>query len=126
MNKSNVNGKKGELIASKFLLQKGYEIEALNYRSRYGEIDIIASKDEYIVFVEVKTRSHNMMSFPYEAVTKSKQRKILMTANRYLSATECEKQPRYDIIEVYLSDDTRVKKHKVRQIESAFELEGYM
>ncbi|MBQ7128434.1 MAG: YraN family protein [Clostridia bacterium] len=126
MNKSNVNGKKGELIASKFLLQKGYEIEALNYHSRYGEIDIIASKDEYIVFVEVKTRSHNMMSFPYEAVTKSKQRKILMTANRYLSATECEKQPRYDIIEVYLSDDTRVKKHKVRQIESAFELEGYM
>ena len=126
MNKSTVNGKKGELIASKFLLQKGYEIEALNYRSRYGEIDIIASKDEYIVFVEVKTRSHNMMSFPYEAVTKSKQRKILMTANRYLSATECEKQPRYDIIEVYLSDDTRVKKHKVRQIESAFELEGYM
>ncbi len=126
MKKSNENGRKGELIAAKFLIQKGYNIEAMNYRSRNGEVDIIASKDEYIVFVEVKTRSENMLALPYEAVTKSKQRKVLMAANRYLSATECEKQPRYDIIEVYLSDDTSEKKHKVRQIESAFELEGYM
>ncbi len=126
MRKSNENGKKGELIAAKFLIQKGYNIEALNYRSRNGEIDIIASKDEYIVFVEVKTRSENMFALPYEAVTKQKQQKILMTANRYLSATECEKQPRYDIVEVYLSSDISVKKHQVRHIESAFELEGYM
>lgn len=126
MNKSNINGKKGELIATKFLLEKGYDIVALNYRTRNGEIDIIATKDEYIAFVEVKTRSENMFYDPYEAVTPSKQRKIIATANRYISASECELQPRYDIIEVYLSDDTSVKKHKVNHIKSAFELKGYM
>ena len=68
MNIANINGVNGETIAAKFLVKKGYDIVALNYRCRYGEVDIIAEKDEYIVFAEVKTRSENAMIMPSEAV----------------------------------------------------------
>ena len=48
MNIANINGVNGETIATKFLVKKGYDILALNYRARFGEVDIIAEKDEYI------------------------------------------------------------------------------
>ena len=125
MNIANINGANGETIAAKFLVKKGYDIVALNYRCRYGEVDIIAEKDEYIVFAEVKTRSENSLMLPREAVTKQKQRKIISTASLYLAASGTEKQPRFDVIEVFLPKNP-FKKSKVKHIENAFCKEGYI
>ena len=125
MNIANINGVNGETIATKFLVKKGYDIVALNYRSRFGEVDIIAETDEYIVFVEVKTRSEKAIYKPFEAVTKQKQQKILRAAMQYLGATENEKQVRFDIVEVYLTKNPFAKT-KVNHIKNAFEVKGYI
>ncbi len=125
MNIANINGVNGETIATKFLVKKGYDILALNYRARFGEVDIIAEKDEYIIFAEVKTRSENAIYKPYEAVTSTKQKKILRAAMQYLGATGNEKQVRFDIIEVYLTKNPFLKP-KVNHIKNAFEAKGYI
>src|SRR5665648_1233285 len=69
-------GEKGELLAKCYLEKKGYSILEQNFRTRYGEIDIIAKFQEEIVFFEVKTRSDTDHGLPCEAVNKAKQRKI--------------------------------------------------
>ena len=65
-------GKSGEDRACRFLKRKGYKIVDRNYFSRFGEIDIIAQNKEYLVFVEVKTRSNFFWGYPAEAVDKEK------------------------------------------------------
>ena len=125
MNIANIHGVNGEVLATKYLVKQGYDILALNYRSRYGEIDIIAEKDEYIVFAEVKTRGENSLGEPREAVTKEKQRKIIGTASLYISKVGTDKQPRFDVIEVLLPRNP-FRKVKVRIIENAFYSEGYV
>lgn len=95
-------GAAGEVIAARFLLQKGYTILDVNARGRMGEIDIVAKDDTYIAFVEVKTREENDPVFeaPREAVTKDKQAKIIKTASLYLKTHKSDLQPRFDVIEV--------------------------
>lgn len=94
---ANQFGKAGEEYTAQWLEAKGYGILAKNYHSRYGEIDIIAENDEYIVFVEVKTRQSGAMVSALEAVTREKQRKILLTAQTYLSKYPTDLQPRFDV-----------------------------
>ena len=60
-------GLAGEVLAARFLREKGYTILSSNYHSRFGEIDIIANDGPYIVFVEVKARSEGSMILPREA-----------------------------------------------------------
>ena len=76
-------GFKGETLVANYLKKQGFTIRALNYRQRYGEIDIIAIKDEVLVFVEVKLRQADLFHLS-EVVSPSKQRKIIMTAQRYI------------------------------------------
>ena len=64
----------GEKYVAKFLKKNKYKILERNYRKNYGEIDIIAANQEYIIFVEVKTRHKNSMTQPADAVDKRKQR----------------------------------------------------
>ncbi len=110
-------GSAGEDYASEFLENKGYKIISRNYHSRNGEIDIICSKDGFIVFVEVKTRGRGAAVSGREAVTLSKQRKIIKTALFYLSANNVtELQPRFDVVEI--SVEERVK---LLHIENAFD-----
>lgn len=94
-------GAAGEQRAQTFLREQGYDIVCANYRSRFGEIDIITENDAYIVFVEVKTRKNNRFSSAAEAVTIGKQRKIIKTAQWYLMEKASLLQPRFDVIEVY-------------------------
>jgi putative endonuclease len=75
----------GEVIAARFLREKGFVIVSSNYRCRQGEVDIIATQGNYIVFVEVKTRSGEHYGTAAEAVTWSKQQKIRQTALQYLN-----------------------------------------
>ncbi len=97
-------GLAGEVLAARFLREKGYTILSSNYRSRFGEIDIIAMDGRYIVFVEVKARSEHSMILPREAVTQSKQQKILKTAAIYMRRYPSNLQPRFDVVEVWVSD----------------------
>lgn len=95
----NESGKIGEDYTVGWLQRNGYTILERNYHSRYGEIDIIAKDDKYIVFVEVKTRAAGGKSHPLESVTKSKRRKLIRTALLYLMAhPELESlQCRFDV-----------------------------
>ena len=83
--KTNKFGKNAEIFAAKFLSSKGYRIIDRNFRSKFGEIDIIAIKENYLVFVEVKARTNNLFGFPEESVTQSKLNKIIKTAEYYFS-----------------------------------------
>lgn len=77
-------GSKYEDVAAEYLISKGYLIEFRNYRNRFGEIDIIARKDGYLVFVEVKYRSSTSAGDPLEAITAHKQKQIRNTALGYI------------------------------------------
>lgn len=83
---SNIFGKKGEIIASQFLENKGYKILQLNYKNKIGEIDIIAKDGNYLVFVEVKTRISKAFGDPLEAINYKKQLKIRQVAELYLKS----------------------------------------
>jgi putative endonuclease len=78
-------GAHGEELAAKHLVAKGYRILDRNWRSRRGEIDLVAEKDGEIVFVEVKARRSHAFGTPEEAVTRAKQQKLIRTANAYLA-----------------------------------------
>ncbi len=85
MNINKIKGKKGEEIAAKFLIDKGFEILETNYyASRYGEIDIIAQKKDLLVFCEVKARSSQAFGHPLEAITRLKLQKMHDAVNFYL------------------------------------------
>lgn len=83
MNKQEL-GKIGEAIAVRELKKLGYIILKTNYRSNYGEIDIIAKERDYYVFVEVKTRYNQTHDEALESITKYKQRNIIRTATAYI------------------------------------------
>lgn len=100
MSRTQQVGGLGERAAAELLINKGYEIVDRNFRSRYGEIDIIAVLAQYIVFVEVKTRKAQSMASGMEAVDRKKQRKIVKTAMQYLSEHQTNLQPRFDVISV--------------------------
>ena len=112
------SGNKGESFAAEYYRKLGFEIKERNYHCRGGEIDIIASSEEYIVFVEVKNRTDGSLYLPKEAVDEKKQRKLTVAAMKYLSENETGKQPQFDVFEVY-SNNGRI--YKFKRIENAFE-----
>lgn len=78
-------GRIGEDIACSYLIHKGYFVIERNFRSKYGEIDIICRHKRTIIFIEVKTRSDIQSGYPYEAVDQAKQAKIVKAAFCYLN-----------------------------------------
>ena len=115
-----VLGKAGEDEAAAFLQRKGYTIAARNYRTKVGELDIIAWENpRTLVFVEVKTRTGLQFGKPAEAVNFYKQKNIIRTAQWYLMEKHLtETYCRFDVIEVYaMAGGT----WECRQIEGAFE-----
>ncbi len=114
-------GAAGEVLAARFLRDKGYKILTANYRCRLGEVDIIATHESYIVFVEVKTRSSGAMYTPREAVTAAKRRRLIATAAMYLSRHSTELQPRFDVIEVLTETDWPLDVIEINHILGAYE-----
>ena len=112
-------GKTGENKAAQYLQSKGYIITGRNVQFRSGEIDIIAENDEYIVFVEVKTRKNADFAEAREYVGRTKQQRIMKSAMLYLSRHDTGKQPRFDVIEVYLPEGL-FGRTKINHIENAF------
>lgn len=116
-------GDKGEQAACEYLADDGAKIICRNYHSRYGEIDIIAADDTYILFVEVKTRRLNSLGDPRDAVNRRKQKKIIITAMDYLMKHPADLQPRFDVIEVITSSTGIFKDVKINHLKNAFCLE---
>lgn len=114
-------GAMGEILAARFLREKGYGILSSNFRCRFGEIDIIASDKRYLVFVEVKTRREDSRYLPREAVTVTKQRKLLQTAAMYMSRFPTNLQPRFDVIEVVTAADETMRVVEINHIIGAYE-----
>ncbi len=94
-------GSQGEELAVRHLKKKGYKIIERNYKTRVGEIDIIARHKGQIVFAEVKTRRTGRYGHPKHAVTLPKQRKISMVALTYLKKQKAvEAKARFDVITI--------------------------
>lgn len=116
-------GSKGEDYAVKYLKRKKYKIIQRNFRTRYGEIDIIAETGDCILFIEVKTRHTDSLTQPYEAVDFRKQQRLINTAKIYLSQNNTDKFCRFDVCEVYVDrQDLNLK--SINYIEAAFEEEN--
>ena len=117
---SRLLGRWGEALAAEHLRRAGYQILAANWRSRFGEIDLIAADQNYLCFVEVKLRKSAAFGGAGEFVDRHKQDKLRLTAELYLSQHPTRLQPRFDVIEVYAPQGTDTKAPRVRHIENAF------
>lgn len=96
-------GRQGEDFVANFLTERGYRIAERNYRAGRGEIDLIAWwGDRLLVFVEVKTRSHDSFGGPEAAVSLAKQRVLLRTAGAYMEQIGYEWAVRFDVVAVIL------------------------
>ncbi|MBI5418378.1 YraN family protein [Candidatus Poribacteria bacterium] len=114
-------GKSGENEAEKFLKKSGYKILERNYRTRYGEIDIIAKDKDVLVFVEVKNRKDNKYGEPEEAVTFHKQKQISKVAVHYLTCNKFfQTACRFDVVSI--SDFEKNSDKKIKLIKNAFML----
>jgi putative endonuclease len=110
-------GQEGERIAIQLLRNKGYDVIDQNYRKFRGELDIIASIDNTLVIVEVKTRNSSAFGEPYRAVARGKQKQIIKLANHYIHENEIDQEVRFDVISIVLNS----KRQKIDHIEGAFQ-----
>ena len=112
-------GKKGESVAVHYLKQQGYKIIAQNYRSKAGEIDIIAREKRTLVFVEVKTRRSRSFGNPKWAVTPRKQKNISMAALHYLKMTgQNNVGARFDVVSILAQGEETL----IELVRNAFDL----
>lgn len=122
MNESSARGMIGERACANKLRDKGYKIVGANYKTRFGEIDFIATTKKYIVFVEVKTRGEESWSSPASWVTVNKQRKVALAASAFLQANASlysRFQPRFDVMEVIMNSERKIL--NITHIENAFD-----
>ena len=116
-------GKLGERIAERFLISRGFTILHRNFRAPFGEIDLVAEKDGYTVFLEVKTRTSLRFGPPLCAITKTKQRHIIRNCQYYLKRYGLSNKPcRIDAIAVTL--DSSGKMQIIKHVKNAIEIKG--
>lgn len=113
-------GKQGEDLALAFLLKQGYRCIARNFRTRSGEIDIIAADGPTICFIEVKTRRQGSCGSGADSVIRYKQRHIAKVATQFLQSRHSLDAPcRFDVVSV----DYRDQEPRVSVIQNAFVLD---
>ena len=113
-------GRWGEAQAAEYLRKKRYQIIAMNYYTRFGEIDIIAHKRDILAFVEVKLRKDASFARAREFVAASKQKKLVTAAELYLAQNPTKLQPRFDVIEIYAPDGIGGR-IEISHLENAFQ-----
>jgi len=100
MGKSNESGLQGERKAADYLLDKGWEIKAMNYRYKRCEIDLVASKDNMLVFFEVKKRASVSFGQPEDFVNRRKADRIISAAEHFIDEVNWQGNIRFDIIAI--------------------------
>lgn len=116
MSEHNELGKQGEEVAQAYLKRNNYKIRHCNWFFQKAELDIVAYKDEWIVVVEVKARNAFAIERPQDAVTKSKQKRIVKAADAYIQEFNIDKECRFDIISVIFHNG----KAEIEHLEDAF------
>lgn len=109
-------GDAGERTAERYLKKQKYHILERNYRTRFGEIDLIAEKGEYLVFVEVKYRKNDASGQPAEYVTHTKRQRLIRAAKQYMKEHSTDQPVRFDVVSVL----GELKSPKVELIQNAF------
>ena len=109
-------GNRGEVLAQEYLVKKGYKMIETNWHYGHHEVDIIALKDEMLVFAEVKTRRTAVFGEPQIFVTREKQRSYISLANKYVNMYNRNEEVRFDIIAILLNKHQQSVEH----IEGAF------
>ena len=113
----------GESAVCKYLEREGYRIQERNFYCKAGELDIIAFDKDCLVFVEVKTRSSDRYGMPSEAVSKSKQTKMIKAALFYMQKNRFfEYMSRFDVAEAHIDEWDEV--YHINHIQNAFEYSG--
>jgi putative endonuclease len=120
MGKNQILGKWGEEIAENYLIQKGYEILFRNWRSRYGELDLIARKENVISIVEVKTRRGLTLGWPEESITPKKQEHLINASQLFFdeNVNYIDLQWQIDVIAI-LIESAETRTFKIRHYENA-------
>lgn len=115
MSKSKELGQEGEQLAADYLKKNGWHILEMNYRYRRFEIDLIASKKNYLIFVEVKARTNTAFGLPEQYVDDKKAENIMAAADHYLHEIDWKGNIRFDIISII-----KKKTMELEHIEDAF------
>lgn len=110
-------GARGEAAARSYLQRRGYTIEAVNYRCRWGEVDIVASHGGVLVFVEVRTRRGQSFGSPQESITPRKRERLILTAQHYLQEHDIDGHWRIDLVAI--EADGRGVVRRIEQVENA-------
>ena len=121
MGRNNLAGVWGEALAAEYLRKKNYRIVASRFYSRFGEIDLVAKNNHFLVFVEVKLRKSRDFAQGREYVNRRKQDRIRMTASIYLSRNPTSLQPRFDVIEIYAPEGMNTPCPEIIHLEDAFQ-----
>ncbi|MBS6533349.1 MAG: YraN family protein [Oscillospiraceae bacterium] len=117
---SRLRGRWGEALAAEFLRRKGYRIIAAGWRCRFGELDLVAERGEFLCFIEVKLRRSGRFGTGAEQVDRRKQERLRTTAELYLQQHPSPLQPRFDVVEILAPQGMATKRPGIRQIENAF------
>lgn len=112
-------GSFGEALAKDYLISKGYKILNMNFRNKFGEIDIICKNNNLLIFCEIKSRYSNSFGSPIESITCYKQKQIIKLSELYLISKKYYNfNVRYDIIEVIFN--TITSSHIINHVQDAF------
>ena len=111
-------GYEAEKQAAFFLREKGYKILEKNYKTRLGEIDLIAKDQGYLVFIEIKARKIGDFGGPAAAITSTKRKKIIQMAKFYIYVKKIECDIRFDVVLIL----GPIGAHSVELIQNAFDL----
>ena len=117
MAKHNEKGKIGEELAIEYLINHGYKVLHTNWRAGHLEVDIIAQKNNILVFCEVKCRSSSAFGDPESFVTRQKQQHIIKAAANYVERNRWQGESRFDIVSILTGGETV----KINHIENAYE-----
>jgi len=111
-------GKLGEKLARKFLQKRGYHIQETNFHCREGEIDIVAQQKDYLVFIEVRTKSSLDFGSPEESITSAKKEKLIASALTYINAHQnLPSSWRIDVVAIEIDQNGKTK--RIELIENA-------
>jgi len=111
-------GIRGEKLAGDFLKKHGYHILEINYRCPYGEIDIVARHQDFLVFIEVRTKQSHQFGTPEESITQAKKERMITTAQHYQQAHDnLPSSWRIDIVAVEL--DQKGEPSRIELLENA-------
>ena len=113
-------GRWGESLAAAWLRERGWRVVAAGWRCRFGEIDLVAESDKYIIFTEVKLRKNAAFAPARAFVDRGKQERLRTAAQLYLQEHPTDLQPRFDVAEVYAPEGMDTKRPEIFYIEDAF------